>query len=364
MSELGGASFEYLWSALDTTGAPLLKNWRQEVSKSKPYQGLKIYHNTPLSIESVCKIEALCAAGAHVVVSSNTFIIPATFAEARQRVDEMGLEYRAKKYADAGEFDFYLDCCAELSHLPPPTSGVVELTRTGAIAYQNKHVAAPILSVDDSYLKILETFYGTGEGFLRAFRELSGRDPQKEVFALIGFGKVGQGVAYWIGRQGGKCIVFDKDPAARTKAISQGLPAYPCDENVEGLNALAEAIVVVTATGSKDILKKVFPKAEERLAGKILCNIGAEDEIGGGFADSKVLAEGLCINFTLRHPTLMRYLDPSFYAHNLGVQILKEGHYEKGFHPFPRAIDLQIIQYWSEIHREPIDHVMDLVNQR
>jgi len=355
-------SFEHVWERLDSTGAPLMWAWRQEAAIKKPYQGLKIYHNIPLSIETVCKMEALCAAGAEVVVSANVFVVPATFSEARELVDEMGLEYRESKYAEEKEFDFYLDSSGELSDLPPPTLGVVKLTRTGAVVYQNKHFAAPVLSVDDSYLKVLETYYGTGESFSRAFRQLSGSGIQGGAFGVIGYGKVGRGIAYGIQKQGGKCIIFDKDPSVCKKAISDGFRAYLSGDNEESLKALKNVNVVVTSTGYKDILKKAFPDAEERFAGKILCNMGAVDEIGPGFEESKVLAKGQPINFTLRHPTLMRYLDPSFYAHNLGIQILKDQPYDPGFHPLPKEVDLAILNRWAQIHNEPIDYVLDTVS--
>ncbi|MBS0628464.1 MAG: NAD-binding protein [Verrucomicrobia bacterium] len=350
--------FERVWKMLDSTGAPLLRSWRQDAIKNKPYKGIKIYHNTPLSLETICKVEALCAAGAHVVVSSNDFLIPATFSEARKLLDEMGLEYRPKKHADLEEFDFYLDCCAELSDLPPPKCGAVELTRTGALVYQSKKTNIPVLSVDNSYIKMLETFYGTGESFLRAFQQLSGKNIQKEAFAIIGYGKVGKGICSAIRKQGGHCIIFDKSSSACEKARLQGFLAYsPLTE--EGLSALNNASVVVTVTGYKNILTQVFPDAEKRLADKIICNMGADDEIGEGFKNSKVLAGGLSINFTLQHPTLMRYLDPSFYAHNLGVQILSSQLTKPGFHPLPKEIDLAILNRWAEIHHEPIDCILN-----
>lgn len=349
---------ERVWDMLDTTGAALLWSWRQKAIEDKPYKGVRIYHNTPLSLETICKVEALCAAGAHVVVSANNFLIPATFPEARRFIDEMGLEFRDKKHAAEGEFDFYLDCCAELSDLPEPTSGVIELTRTGALVYQSKEMDIPILSVDNSYLKMLETFYGTGESFVRAFQELSAKEVRQETFAIVGYGKVGRGIAYAIQAQGGQCIVFDKDPSACEKATLHGLHAY-LPKSEEGLIALDHVSVVITATGYRNILEKVFPNCRQRLAGKILCNMGADDEIGTGFKSSKVLADGQCINFTLRHPTLMRYLDPSFYVHNLGIQILLDHPYGPGFHPLPKEIDLAICHQWADIHREPIDCILD-----
>ncbi len=343
-------ALEDAWKKLDPSGAPMLWSWRQEVSKTKPYKGLRVYHNTPLSIETVCKVDALLAAGAHVVVSSPNFLIPATFSEARDLIDRAGLEFRADKHASDGEFDFYLDCCAELSDLPPPTYGAVELTRTGALAYESKRVPYPILSVDDSRLKELETFNGTGEAFMRAFKKLSKRDAASETFALLGYGKVGQGVAYQIQQAGGRVLVFDIDQEARNLAVSHGFGAYkPAN------TAISEATVVITATGQRDILKKAIPQAEKRLAGKILCNIGADDEICEGFNASEILANGATINFTLRHPTTMRYLDPSFYAHNLCIQLLQDEAYGAGFHPFPDQLDKAIIDRWSKIHNEPYE---------
>jgi len=356
--QVNNSHFVKAWEALDSSGAPLLWDWRQETAKTKPYEGLKIYHNIPLSIETICKLEALCISGAEVVVSSTDLITPATFPEARAFIESVGLEYRENKHADEGEFDFYLDCCAELSDLPPPRYGAVELTRTGALAYQSKNVPFPVISVDDSYLKALETFNGTGESFLRAFCELTNKDPSKETFAIIGYGKVGQGITHWINSIGGQVVIFDIDPNACKLAASRGFDAYSCgtDANVESL--LNDVTVVVTATGLHDILKRTFSDATDQLAGKIICNMGADNEIGEGFSGSDILAGGAAINFTLRHPTIMRYLDPSFYAHNLSIQLLKDGSYTNGFHPFPKKLDLSIVNNWAKIHNESIDHIV------
>ena len=347
-----------IWNAFDRSASPFLWDWRLEVAQTKPYKGINVYHNIPLSIETCCKVEALCVAGANVVVRNTDFVTPASYPEAIEFVNAMGLEIRQEKYAAEGEFDFYLDCCAELSDLTPPKSGAVELTRTGAMLYESKGASYPIISVDDSYLKALETFNGTGDAFIRSFVELTDRNLSRENIALVGYGKVGQGIAYAAKKAGAGVVIFDIDPEARHVASSHGFEAYPCGDGSHTLKALENTSVVVTATGRRNILQKAFPEVQERLAGKVLCNMGAIDEIGPGFTESEVVAGGVCMNFTLRHPTTMRYLDPSFYAHNLSVQVLQEGAFEPGFHPFPSELDRPIVERWAEIHKESVDHIL------
>nr|MCH9690336.1 hypothetical protein [Gammaproteobacteria bacterium] len=268
-----------------------------------------------------------------------------------------GLEFRESKWAKPGEFDFYLECSAELSVLPPPKRSVVELTRTGALVYEKKSFSVPILSVDNSSLKVLETYYGTGEAFLRAFKALSGKNVRDETFVLFGYGKVGQGVAHAIQKAGGACQVVEIEPRARACAQEHGCASFGND--IEGLRAVESASVVVTATGCKESLRSSFPTIQNHLAGKILCNMGADDEIGKGFAGAHILADGHPINFTLQHPTLMKYLDPSLYAHNLGIQVVQEREFKPGFHPFPQDLDLDIVQRWAEIHGESVDPILD-----
>jgi len=349
----------HIWNNLDHTGAPLLWSWRQEAVKTKPYEGLKVYHNIPLSIETICKVEALQAAGAKVVVSCTDFLVPATFAEARNLLDVLKIEYREQKYAEPREFDFYLDCCAELANLPAPNFGIVEITRTGALVYQNKNSTTPILSVDDSLIKTIETFYGTGEAFIRVHQKYIKEKLEGSSIAIIGYGKVGQGIAYWARKNNAKCKIFDIDAQSIKKATSQGFEAYLCNQD-SAIDAILSTEIIVTATGRKESLKHTFANAEKLFAGKILCNMGADDEIGKGFDDSTVLDEGRCVNFSLHHPTMMCYLDPTFYAHNLGIEIVKDLIDKPGFHPLPKEIDLAIIKRWSQIHNLPWNNLTEL----
>ncbi len=53
----------------------------------------------------------------------------------------------------------------------------------------------PVISIDDCQIKNLEAILGTGEAFVRAFQELTGEDISDKEFLVIGYGKVGQGIA-------------------------------------------------------------------------------------------------------------------------------------------------------------------------
>ncbi len=46
----------------------------------------------------------------------------------------------------------------------------------------------------------------------------------------------------------------------------------------------------------------------------------------------------------------MRYLDPIFYAHNLGCQIILDQHLKPGYHPLSPEIDAQILQDWQKCY--------------
>lgn len=345
-------SLESAWERLDPSGAPMLKKWMEEARERRPYEGIRIFHNLPLSVETVCKVHALKVAGADVVVACTDFLIPASFDAALEMLEEAGIEVRPGKEIEKEEFDYFLDCCAELAEKSAPKRGVVELTRTGALIYEDLEPEVPILSVDDSCLKALETFYGTGDGFLRAFTELTGEDVKTHHFLLVGYGKVGQGVAYSLQQAGALVSVADASRSALKKAQEEGFSIGEANQLVD------QATVVVTATGLPGVLQQVFHDADQQLGGKILANIGADDEIGEGFAHSRILANRMPINFALEYPTIMRYLDPSFLAHNLGIQLIEEGGLEKRFHSFPQELDHQIVEEWSRLHGESVERIL------
>ncbi len=89
--------------------------------------------------------------------------------------------------------------------------------------------------------------------------------------------------------------------------------------------------------------------------GKILANIGVEDEFGYSFSAEEVLCEKKAINFFIDRPTHMRYLDPTFYAFNLGIDILRYQSLAHGIvHPIPLFIADEVVSEWQYIFKEKI----------
>lgn len=87
-------------------------------------------------------------------------------------------------------------------------------------------------------------------------------------------------------------------------------------------------------------------------------NIGAEDEFGHLFNDGDVLNEKQPINFATAHPTQMRYLDPSFYLHNLGIQIIVDRQLSPGYHITPQDVDHDILEKWSRFYNEDLQPML------
>jgi adenosylhomocysteinase len=83
--------------------------------------------------------------------------------------------------------------------------------------------------------------------------------------------------------------------------------------------------------------------------------IEAGGKFGFQFTDDEILCKKKPINFFISTPTMIRYLDPVFYAHNLGIDILLYSNLENGLHPFPGFLAEEVIQYWTTIFKEYID---------
>jgi len=137
-----------------------------------------------------------------------------------------------------------------------------------------------------------------------------------------------------------------------TRITAQGLEAVDFSDRKGVENAVRASFAVVTATGVASVISDNLDR--DLFAGKVLANIGAEDEFGEHFDESEVLFGKFPINFSLPDPTKMRYLDPIMYAHNLGPALISELALPPGFHTFPEKVDQQILQQWVREYQEDI----------
>ena len=116
-------------------------------------------------------------------------------------------------------------------------------------------------------------------------------------------------------------------------------------------NTAKNVFCLITATGQHHVLSQWLSSAICPQA--LIANMGVADEIGPNFTNEKILCDRMAINFSLKHPTLLHFIDPIFYAHNLGAQLLIENKPVPGYHPFPSYLDDLIIKLWNEYY--PMD---------
>ncbi len=133
-----------------------------------------------------------------------------------------------------------------------PRHGLVEITGTGVarMRAQAAHGALdfPVLNINDGRLKkAIENRHGVGEGLWSAFTTLTGQHLAGRRVRVIGYGRVGAGVAGYAKSGGAVVEVVDRDPVRRLIARFDGhVPVAP--------DAATNPQVVVTASGARNAL--------------------------------------------------------------------------------------------------------------
>lgn len=334
---------------------PFLDDHRKQAFIEKPYQGLKILHNVPLTLATIFKIEVLALGGAEVIATNIKILPPEKRAidllkQANVRVQ---IEHNFNE-----KFDFHLDCCGELLDLMPPRIGAVELTQTGSKLYKESTLSYPVISIDDSNLKVLETFFGTGDGFSRALYQLAGIEMNNKPFVLFGYGKVGRGIVYALQKFTNNITIIDID---KNPAVSlSGVNYINAGNKSLVKQAIAKAWCTITATGIKGLLTNYYGFKKENFGSCLLTNMGADDEYGDNFESSDVAFNKIPFNFSLDYPTALHYLDPVFYAHNKGIDLILSKEINKGYNPFSFALTNSILEKWQKIYSENINQALML----
>jgi adenosylhomocysteinase len=329
----------------------LLKEAGQLCMEKKPYQGIRILHNVPLTISTIFKIEMLALGGADITVTSIKQLAPDddSIAVLKEANIMLQIEHDFKE-----DYDFHLDCCAQLVHFKPPKIGAVELTKTGSVIYKDKNCSYPLISVDDSNLKFIETFYGTGDGFTRALLHNVGSEILNKKFVIFGFGKVGQGIAYSLKKYTNNIHIVDSNETM-LRLVDHEIHGCTNGKNFAELKKLIkDAYCVVTATGVKNVMSNYYQLKKADFDNAILTNMGGDDEYGDNFSPADVAYEKKPYNFSIPVPTDIKYLDPIFYAHNIGIDHILACKMKSGYHPYPPDLVKSILLKWEKIYNEKV----------
>ncbi|MBE6380847.1 MAG: hypothetical protein E7047_07950 [Lentisphaerae bacterium] len=299
---------------------PALEHQFKVWSAQRPLEGKKILDGTPVFANTLIKYKNLLAAGADLTVGYCDSIPfdPAII----EFLQQIGI----KTVYQSTQVDFYdviADCNAAYRNLRP-RCGFVELTRSGAYHFAGSK--SPVINVDDSRIKAIETCLGTGESFLRAMKYLD-YDVTGKKIVVMGCGKVGRGVVFYAGRAGAEVVAVD-DPQLVKKCVNGTLISRFEREQVKA--ALHSAWCVVSCTGQADALADA-EYIELVLNGtQIMVNMGVEDEWGKAVPPERVLNNKEPLNFILEEPTLLRYIDPTMALHNHAVLELVQTEYRPG----------------------------------
>ncbi len=162
----------------------------------------------------------------------------------------------------------------DYKNLLKEVKGLSEETTTGIKALkkmekENK-LLIPAINVNDSVTKSkFDNLYGCRESLVDGIKRATDVMMSGKTAIVAGFGDVGKGSAASLRQNGARVLVTEADPICALQAAMEGYEVVLMDE------AIAEADIVVTATGNKDIVTADhMRKMKDR---SILCNIGHFD---------------------------------------------------------------------------------------
>lgn len=126
--------------------------------------------------------------------------------------------------------------------------GVAEETTSGVRPLRNMAAAGrlevPCVAVNDARTKLLfDNVYGTGQSVVMAILDATNLQMQGKVVVVVGYGKVGRGIARAADALGARVIVTEVDPVAALVAHHDGYGVSPI------MQAVVDADLVITASG-------------------------------------------------------------------------------------------------------------------
>ena len=276
---------------------PGLISLREEYQGKFPLKGARIAGCLHMTIQTAVLIETLIDLGAEVTWSScNIF---STQDHAAAAIAKEGIPVFAWKGMNDQEFDWcieqtlfafednkplnmILDDGGDLTNmvldnypeLVKDIKGLSEETTTGVHRLyermKNGTLPMPAININDSVTKSkFDNKYGCKESLVDAIRRSTDVMMAGKVAIVAGYGDVGKGSAASLQGAGARVIITEIDPICALQAAMDGF------EVKKMKNAIAEADIVVTATGNKDIINgKHFEKMKDKT---IVCNIGHFD---------------------------------------------------------------------------------------
>ncbi len=367
---------------------PGLMSIREEYGPSQPLAGARIAGCLHMTIQTAVLIETLVALGAEVKWSScNIF---STQDQAAAAIAAAGIGVFAWKGQTQAEADWcieqtlffgsverplnmILDDGGDLTNIVFDTypeliqniKGLSEETTTGVHRLYERMakgtLPVPAINVNDSVTKSkFDNKYGCKESLVDAIRRATDVMMAGKVAVVGSYGDVGKGSAASLAGAGCRVIVTEIDPICALQAAMDGFEVKPM------LKAVAEADIIVTASGCRDLItEKHFRVMKDKA---IVCNIGHFDIeidmawLNENYGDTKdtikpqvdiyniegkdviILAEGRLVNLgcATGHPSFV--MSNSFANQTLAQIELWTNHeaYENKVYVLPKSLDEKV----------------------
>ena len=367
---------------------PGLMAVREEYAASQPLKGARIAGCLHMTIQTAVLIETLVALGAEVKWSScNIF---STQDQAAAAIAAAGIGVFAWKGQTQAEADWcieqtlffgsedkplnmILDDGGDLTNmvldqfpeLVQHIKGLSEETTTGVHRLYERMekgtLPIPAINVNDSVTKSkFDNKYGCQESLVDAIRRATDVMMAGKVAVVGSYGDVGKGSAASLRGAGARVIVTEIDPICALQAAMDGF------EVKKMIDAVAEADIIVTASGCRDLITEKHFRAMKDKA--IVCNIGHFDIeidmawLNANYGNTKntikpqvdmytiegkdviVLAEGRLVNLgcATGHPSFV--MSNSFTNQTLAqLELwLNPGKYENKVYVLPKHLDEKV----------------------
>ncbi len=377
----------------------VLAKIREEFSKEKPLEGLRIGMALHVEAKTAVLVLTLIEGGAEVAITGcNPMSTQDDVAEALR---EMGIKCFARRGMSREEYyealnkvidfkpDIIVDDGADLIFLlhreridwADNVLGASEETTTGVIrlrAMEREGVLKfPVIAVNDAYTKFLfDNRYGTGQstwdGIMRATNLLIAG----KTVVVAGYGWCGRGIAMRARGLGANVIVTEVDEIRALEAVMDGFRVMPMEE------AAKVGDVFVTATGNINVIREEHIKLMKD--GAILANAGhfnveisipdleklsknvrqirdyvTEYDLG----DKRVylIAEGRLVNLVAGDGHPIEVMDMSFSDQALAVRYIAENHekLEKRVYRLPEHLDRKVARLKLETMGVRIDELTE-----
>lgn len=317
--------FEHVAGRYDSREYPALRAQTDRWRMVRPFAGATLLDCTPVFANTLLKYVPLLIGGAELAVGVSERIPHDP--DVVRFLDEIGLEVLRDSEVPSRPFDVILDCDGSRAELQPRV-GVCELTRSGIYHYAES--CLPVVLVDDSRIKEIETTLGTGDGFMRGMDKFGHASWNGRKVVVFGFGKVGRGVAYRCVKEGASVTVVDRTDANIPFGCLPSVKVVDCRDAEAVRAAVAACDCLVTATGVRGAMTGYglgpLLRANDRI---VVAAIGIEDEWLDSLDHGRIVNGGEAVNFALDEPTLLRYIDPTMALSNQSAADLLAGVFTK-----------------------------------